>query len=133
MSKTVDLQPFLDYFEMLKVYEQKGFLQMEVEKHEAYITKPALYAVTPGDDPQLQLKNGFIKNTVCRLRTYAAFLSMKGKEYMAHPFAINVVKDEPPHDMLHTILLERRRRWWSLWFNVDSLDVVNYGTKTTAP
>lgn len=41
-------------------------------------------------------------------------------------FAIHVVKDTQPHDLLYTILLSYRRRWWSLWKKSPHYEIINY-------
>lgn len=132
MSKTVNLQPWLDYFEMLHNYELSGYLQMEPEKHEAYVTLSALHTLSGENDTQPATTEEGIRRikayaaVVRRLRTYAAFLSTQGKDYLTWPFAVHVIKDDPPHDPLFTIILEKRRHWWSLWFKVDSFEVIEY-------
>lgn len=132
MSKTVNLQPWLDYFEMLHTYEQKGFLQSDCEKHEAYVTRSSLHTLSGEEDTLPATTSGGIRRmrayvaTVRRLRAYAAWQSREGRDYLERPFAVHVVKEEPPHDLLCTILLDRRRRWQSLWFKADSFDVITY-------
>lgn len=113
MSKTVNLQPWLDYFELLRTYQQKGFLEMHPDKGEAYITEAALYTLGP--------------DSVTRLRAYAGFLSQEGAAYLERPFAVNVVRDDEPHDMKYTFLLTVRRRWWRLWRKGDDVEVIYYG------
>lgn len=136
--KKNNLQPWLDYFELLHTYEQTGFLQMEVEKHEAYVTQTSLHTLSGAKDTQPTTTDDSIHRmrayaaVIRRLRTYAAFLSTKGKGYLTWPFAAHLVKDEPPHDLLLTILLEKRRRWWSLWMKVDCFDVITYDATTPA-
>ena len=129
MKKHKDLQPWLEYFEMLRRYKEKGLLHMQPDKHEAYVTEPALHAMSPGNDPQKQMTDGSIFRTVRRLRTYAAWLLTEEKSYFNQPFAVNVVKDEPPHDPLYTIVMERRRKWWRLWMLTDCIEVIDYGMK----
>lgn len=153
--KTTNLQPWLDYFEMLQQYERQGLLEVKPETHEAFITQPALHAMSEGDDPQQQLRDGSVENTVRRLRAYAACLSahkqglstynpdiyedpeapmpppIPGKvlyAYLKQVFAVHVVKPDAPHDLLYTILLDRRRRWWMPWKIADSFDVIRYGS-----
>ena len=46
-KKHKNLQPWLDYFDMLHTYEQKGYLQMEPQKHETYVTRAALLTLVP--------------------------------------------------------------------------------------
>ena len=131
-TKHKDLQPWLDYFEMLHRYEQSGFLQMEPEKHEAYVTQTSLHTLTgEKDTPPVTTSDNIHRlraytAVIRRLRTYAAFLSTHGKGYPKRPFAVHVVKDDHPHDLLCTVLLERRRRWWSLWMKVDCFEVITY-------
>ena len=130
MAKHKNLQPWLDYFEMLHTYEQKGFLQIEAEKHEAYVTHPAFLTLCGFDMepdgmemPRTAIAMG---KTIRRLRTYAAFISQDGADYDRYAFAVHVVKDVEPHDLLHTIVLTTRRRWWKLWMRHDSFDVISY-------
>lgn len=130
MKKHKDLQPWLEYFEMLRRYKEKGLLHVQPDKHEAYVTEPALHTMTPGNDPQKQLRDGSIFRTVCRLRTYAAWLSTDGAAYTRQPFAVHVVRDEPPHDPIYTIVMERRRKWWRLWMLTDCIEVINYEVKS---
>lgn len=54
-KKHSDLQPWLDYFYMLSLYVQRGFLQIDVDKHEVYVTQPAIHAMSDGNDPATQL------------------------------------------------------------------------------
>ena len=132
MSKRVNLQPWLDYFDMLHTYEEKGFLQTEPEKHEAYVTRGSLHTLSGEKDTPTVTTSGNIRRVrayaavVRRLRAYAGWQSREGKDYLKRPFAVHLVKDEHPHDLLCTILLERRRRWWSLWMKADCFDVIEY-------
>lgn len=136
MARTKNLQPWLDYFHMLRRYEHEGFLLMEAEKHEAYITRAALctlsaegpVAVSDGTDWTLAarrlMKN--IPKVVRRIRSYAAWLSREGKDYLARPFALHVVHEDDQHDLLYTVIITSRRRWWKLWMWHDSYDVIRY-------
>lgn len=117
--------PWLDYFDMLNTYERNGYLELNAEKHEAYMTQPALHAMTEGDDPKMQMGKDIWK-TARRIRTYAGWKSQEGTAYADLPFAVNVVKHELPHDLLYTLLMERRRKWWSLWFKVECIEVIDY-------
>lgn len=137
MARHKDLQPWLDYFEMLHIYEKKGFLQIDAEKHEAYITQPALYTLTPGGfeagDKTLS-DIGYIRHRVAsgisivvrRLRVYAAWKSQGGNGYDRYAFAVHMVKPDEPHDLLHTIVLTTHRPWWKLWMKHDHFDVISY-------
>lgn len=130
MARKKNLQPWLDYFGMLHTYEKNGFLEIAPEKHEAYITQPALLTLAGCDTENMksdilrELRN--VNRTVRRLRTYAAFRSTHGSEYMKRPFALNVVRDGEPHDLMYTIVITTRRRWWNLWMQRDHFDIVTY-------
>lgn len=110
-KKHKDLQPWLDYFDMLAKHISAGFLEVNPTRHEAYITQPALYALTPGDDPSVQLATGAIATTARHLRTYAAWLSQEGEQYERQPFAVVVVQPEKPNDLLYIIVLTQKRNW----------------------
>jgi hypothetical protein len=153
MSKRKSLQPWLDYFEMLHTYEQKGYLEVKPEKHEAYITRAALCTLSP--TPALPEGEGVAANThvietVRRIRAYTAYLSAVSvgakypvelsdegvtappipaselKECMDQPFALHIVKEDALHDPLCTLLLTRRRVWWRVWRKTDSTEVITY-------
>lgn len=152
MSKRKSLQPWLDYFELLHTYEQNGYLEVKPEKHEAYITRAALCTIA-GVVPMDTVVGGLsadtrILDTARRLRTYAAYLSAVSvgakypvelsnegiiappiptselKKCMDHPFALHIVKEEPPHDVLRTLLLTRKRNW--LGIRRERVEVINY-------
>ena len=125
MSKNKDLQPWLEYFDMLRIYEYKGLLEVQPDKGEAYITLPALHAMSPGDDPMEQLKTA-IPESLRRIRTYAGRKSQQGKSFLKKPFALHVVKDEKPHDLLYTLLITSRRRWWWPFYETDKIDTIIY-------
>lgn len=121
-----DLRPWFEYFKMLQTYEQKGFLEMKPDAHEAYITHSALFAVTEGNNPRRQVRT-IVSDTVLNLRSYAAFLThQSGMGYYNHPFAVHVVKEDIPHDLLYTLLITRRRVWWKLWMKVNQIEMINY-------
>lgn len=42
------------------------------------------------------------------------------------PFALHVVKSERPHDLLYTVLLTRKRRWFWPFVRITSYDVIDY-------
>lgn len=121
-----DLQPLLDYFDLLQTYERKGYLELQLNKHEAYVTQPALHAMSEGDDSQEQLRDGSIIETVRRIQGYAAFRSTKGVAYMEPPFAIHVVQAEPPYDPLYTLLITHHKSWRTLWRWRDNIEVIDY-------
>lgn len=127
MSKRKSLQPWLEYFDMLHTYEQKGYLEVKPEKHEAYITRAALCTLSP--TPALPEGEGVaadtrVLDTARRLRTYAAYRSASDADYDKYAFALHVVKEEPPHDVLCTLLLTRKRNW--LGIRRERVEVINY-------
>ena len=128
MTKNVkrnNLQPWLEYFDMLYAYEDKGLLDVFPEKHEAYITQAAVHAVSDGDDPVRQLAKA-VPDTLKRIRAYAGWRSREGAGYLSRVFALHVVRDDAPHDLLYTLLLVRRRVWWKLWRLTDTVETVTY-------
>lgn len=125
-KKRKDLQPWVDYFEMLRVNVESGFLQMSVAKHEAFVTQPGIHAMSKGDDPAKQIEDGNIINTAHRIFVYAAWLSGEGNDYLHKPFAVHVVKPDEPHDMIYTILFTRVLKFmrWK-----EQVEVINYPSK----
>ena len=111
-KKHKDLQPWVDYFEMLRANVESGFLQMSVTKHEAFVTQPGIHAMSEGDDPAKQIEDGSVLQTAHRIFTYAAWLSGEGDGYRHKPFAVHVVKPDEPHDMIYTILFTRVLRFF---------------------
>lgn len=133
MAKHINLQPWLDYFKMLQHHEEKGFLQTEPEKNEAYVTEPALYMLAgvsfpteKGADIDILHILKSVKRLARRLRTYVGWKRQQGVEILSHPFALHVVKPEAPHDLLFTILLTSKRHWWTLWLRHDSIEIISY-------
>ena len=151
MSKRKSLQPWLEYFDLLHTYEQKGYLEVKPDKHEAYITRAALCTLGPA--LPLPERDGVVTDThildvARRIRAYTAYLSAVSvgakypvelsdegvtappitaselKECMDHPFALHVVKEEPPHDVLCTLLLTYKRNWRG--FKRGKVEVINY-------
>lgn len=125
-KKHKDLQPWIDYFEMLRANVESGFLQMSVVKHEAFVTQPGIHAMSEGDDPAKQIENGSVLQTAHRIFTYAAWLSGEGDGYRHKPFAVHVVKPDEPHDMIYTILFTRVLRFFK-W--KEKVEVINYPSK----
>lgn len=131
MAKIKNLQPWLDYFSMLHTYEEKGFLEINPEKHEVYVTQPALYNLAGFDETGDILEERFrllrsLAQVMRRLRAYAAFKSRHGYDYVRLPFAVHIVKADAPHDLLHTVLLSVRRPWWRLWLPSDKYEIISY-------
>lgn len=127
MSKRKSLQPWLEYFDLLHTYEQQGYLEVKPEKHEAYITRAAL--CTLSITPHLFEGGGVVVNTytlnVARyIRVYAAYRSASDADYDKYAFALHIVKEEPPHDVLCTLLLTRKRNWFGI--RRERVEVINY-------
>jgi len=143
MAKYKDLQPWLEYFQMLHTYEAKGYLEVKPADHEAYITEPALISLSPTDDPARAADA--MPATIVNLRVYAAYHDAAAKgaasapseessavsasgdlDYLRAPFALHVVKPDPPYDLLYTILTTRRRSWWKPWSHHDHFELIDY-------
>ena len=120
-KKHQDLQPWLDYFQMLHTYEEKGFLQVVAEKHEAYITRAALLTLAQPSTPKLATQGLF---------RYLMYRCAVTEELDAGTFALHIVKEDPPHDLLNTIVLTTRRPWWKLWMKHDHYEVIDYREKS---
>lgn len=157
-NKHQDLQPWLDYFKMLQRYEQKGFLQMNPKEHEAYVTRAALLTLAGiyAEDVQsaaISSQPEAIADTLSRLRAYAAYrwAPAIGQQhpvdindpdaeipvipieeltaYLSQPFAVHVVKEDYPHDLLLTLLLQQKRSWRTAWRTVDTIEAIDYTEK----
>ena len=156
-KKRTNLQPWLDYFRMLQQYEAKGFLEVKPKEHEAYITRAALLTLSP--TPALPKGEGDAANgkaladTLSRLRAYAAYRSAPavGQQhpvdindpdaeipdipieeltaYFSQPFAVHIVKEDYPHDLLLTLLLQQKRSWRTAWRTVDTIETIDYTEK----
>lgn len=173
MAKRKDLQPWLDYFDMLRTYKRKGFLeipeqraqsgtrsdsdesqqcstenQAQLDRHEAYITRAALFTLTEYDDVEsltersadaMTRRTRSVTDAVNRIRIYAAYVRQwknvkDGKLSEAYadvdsPFALHVVKEDEPHDLLYTLFFTRKRTWRSLWLTkCDHIEIISYDT-----
>lgn len=128
-KKKDNLEPWLDYFRMLRVYEREGFLNVLPEKHEAYITRAALCTLACCDPEEtLRLAKG-VRRTLAGIRAYAGWMSRDGGDYLRYGFALHVVHEEAPHDPLCTVFSSRRRAWWKLWRMADRVEVIGYSEK----
>lgn len=134
--RKINLQPWLDYFGLLRTYEEKGFLEVKHDKHEAYVTQAALLTLLGiGEPVQVENVDGQIRlvRASCeflrRLRAYAAWKSTGGAGYLTWGFAMHIVEDDHPHDLMFTVVLSRRRTWRSLWMMRDTFDVISYNEK----
>lgn len=154
-KKKTNLQPWLDYFKMLQRYEQEGFLQTNPKEHEAYVTRAALLTLNP--TPALPEGEGDAANgkalhdAVTRIRTYAAYrwapavgqqhsADMNDPDaeipvipiedltaYFSAPFAVHIVKEDYPHDLLLTLLLQQKRAWYGR--TKDTIEAIDYTEK----
>ena len=118
---------------MLQEYERNGYLEVKPADMEAYITMPALMALSPSapdgrpmQDADFRQLESDMRDAVRRIRAYGVWRSQKGSGALSWPFAVHVVKPDMPHDLLHTILITRRRVWWKLWMYADRFDVIDY-------
>lgn len=125
-KKQKDLQPWLDYFQMLHTYEEKGFLYIKQDEREAYITRAALMTLVPGDVLAKKTDKGILADTARRIRAYAAFKAQQGEACLRENFALHIVKEDEPHDLLHTIVLSIRRPWWKLCMCHDNFEIIDY-------
>lgn len=157
-KKRTNLQPWLDYFKMLQRYEQGGFLEIKPQEHEAYITRAALLTLANIDAQDVQSaatssQPGALADTLSRLRAYAAYRSAPavGQQhsvdindpaaplpaipeaeltvYLSQPFAVHIVKEDYPHDLLLTLLLQQKRSWRTAWRTVDTIETIDYTEK----
>ena len=131
-----DLQPWLDYFGMLRTYEEKGFLEVKPDRHEAYVTQAALMTLLGIGEPVRAEDVDGQKRLVRaseefqrRLRAYAAWKNTDGAGYLTWDFAMHIVKDDHPHDLLCTVVLSCRRTWRGLWMIRETFDTISYDEK----
>ena len=135
MGKNKDLQPWLDYFAMLRTYELKGFLEVKTDRREAFVTRAALLTLLGMDETALAENLAGLQmaesaaDLLQRIRGYAGFRSQLGEEYLGENFALHIVKDEEPHDLLCTFLLAKKRNW--LGRKQDHIEVVGYDSRET--
>lgn len=157
-KKKTNLQPWLYYFKMLQRYEAKGFLEIKPAEHEAYVTRAALLTLAGIDAEDVQSaavssQPEALADTLSRLRTYAAYrwAPAVGQQhpvdindpdaeipvipieeltaYFSQPFAVHIVKEDYPHDLLLTLLLQQKRSWRTAWRTVDTIEVIDYTEK----
>ena len=126
MAKIRDLQPWLDYFAMLRTYEESGYLEILPEKHEAFITRAALMTLVPDDILVGKTDKGVLADTARRIRACAAFRVQQGEAYLCENFAMHIVKEDRQHDLLFTVLLEKPRQWFRHWPKTDKVQVITY-------
>ena len=128
MTKRIkNLQPWIDYFDMLQTYEKQGYLEFAADKNEAFVTDAALATLANADRHQDVLsRTRAYKEVAQRIHAYNAWRKRRGYDYMQEPFALHVVKAEEPHDLKVTLLMTRQRRWWRLWRKTDCYNLITY-------
>lgn len=50
--------------------------------------------------------------------------------YLSQPFATHIVKEDYPHDLLLTLLLQQKRSWRTAWQTVDTIEAIDYTEKS---
>lgn len=133
-NKTQNLQPWLDWFDVLRVYCEKGFLEVLPEKGEAYVTEPAFYTLadirTPDDlkaEPGDMAKaSDNLLEAVRRVKVYCDYLATATQRGVGSTFALHVVEADAPHDLRYTVVMEKRRRWWWPWRKMEEFSFVYY-------
>ena len=108
-----DLQPYLDYFDMLRTYAEQGLLEVLPAAHEAYITAPALFTLSnaegimatimaadaSGDRTQRQIADAVLFKSLTdaahNIRTYADFLNANAEGFRQYQQASEAAKDTP--------------------------------------
>lgn len=139
-KKRTNLQPWLDYFKMLQRYEAKGFLEVKPQEHEAYVTRAALLTLAGIDAEDVQSaavssQPKALAATLSRLRAYAGWKAAAAgpsaishqPSYISVPFAVHIVKEDYPHDLLLTLLLQQKRSWYGR--TKDVIEVIDYTEK----
>ena len=152
--KARDLQPYLDYFGMLESYVRSGYIEVLLSAHEAYITLPALHTLAGTDIYGTKHDTaGKILDTARHIRAYAEYLNSAEDAYKKYAkaielapdtpfttaanrkdkdkrhssaFALHVVADRHPHDLIFSVIIERKRRWWNMWKPTDEYEIINY-------
>jgi len=151
-KKKTNLQPWLDYFKMLQQYEAKGFLEIKPAEHEAYVTRAALLTLAGIDAEDVQSaavspQPEALAATLSRLRAYAGWKAAAADpstisqfplsrlpvafqpSYISAPFATHIVKEDYPHDLLLTLLLQQKQSWRTAWRTVDTIEAIDYTEK----
>ncbi len=115
----------IDYFDVLRAYERKSYLETHADKHSAYVTRVALCALTGSEAPDAQVRE-IVERTARYVRAWAAFKSGEGRAYEHTPFALHVMSDDEQPRVLFTVVLSQPRRWWRLWRRTEHLEVITY-------
>lgn len=128
MAKKIrNLQPWLDYFEMLQTYEKSGYLEFSKDENEVFVTDAALATLADADHQwDVLSRTRAYKEVARRIHAYSAWRKRRGYDYMQEPFALHVVKADGPHDLKVTLLMTRVRRWWRLWRKTERFELITY-------
>lgn len=150
-----DLQPWLDYFQMLRRYEENGYLELHPDKREAYITRVALLTLSQlanaqtvtqalfrylmqrcahaegleyYDDAMRVNPDGPASDkpawTTEELSAHARAVT---RELADGTFALHIVKEDAPHDLLFTIVLSHPARvWWKPLQPKEHYEIIDY-------
>lgn len=117
MKSHPDLQPWLDYFQMLHTYEEHGFLQIEAEKHEAYITRAALLTLANYTFGIVLAKDAMEKaaciyKVAHRIHAYANYLTAAAEGRKIYETAIRTDPEGPAgsHPVWLTDEIQKRTR-----------------------
>lgn len=124
--KEKDLQPWYDFFDLLRNYVKKGLMEIKDDCQEAYITEAALYALSPENAQDESSMAKAALQTAWYISIYAGWLSMEGRSRAGKTFALHVVGNEAPHDIVCSILVTERRRWWNLWQRKQEYEIITY-------
>jgi hypothetical protein len=154
MKKHKNLQPWLDYFAMLRQYEEKGFLEVRPEHREAYITRAALLTLTEPGDPKMVIL-ALVRYVMARaavtegLKDREATMLLAPEEseskadvwqtdamqqraeaivekLLAGSYAIHVVMEDMPHDLLITVVVTHPSVWWKRSPGKERIEIVDY-------
>jgi len=113
-DKSINLQPWIEYFKMLQSYERNGYLEVVPGSHEALVTQAALLTLVNTDG--LAMTGDYsdrmaseIFRFMQRIRGFAGYRSGQGEPYLDANFALHIVKDASPHDPVCTLLLTKKR------------------------
>lgn len=120
MAKYKNTQALLEYFSMLRSYEENGYLEIQGDKYEAFITRAALYSLVPESTREDVDVMTVARSAAAVTRYIAAYRCYRRREVLSRePFALHVVDDDAPHELSFTVVQSRRCVWWKLWLGED--------------
>lgn len=121
----MNMQTMIDYFNVLRAYERKSYLETHTDKHAAYVTRVALCSLT-GSEAKDDWAEEIVNRTARYVRAWAAFKSGEGRAYEHTPFALHVMSDDEQPRVLFSVVLSQPRRWWCPWRRTEHLEVITY-------